>query len=307
MGWPLGGFVDCLMTAAVAREVFQQLGKKVLIGKRRPEGGEPVWSEVWESNPYFRREMRPFLSWRGVEELRATQFYEDVFGHRPYINYSSSPSDSATFLAGGHAIEFGCQKFGIRPRELRPEIFLSPKEIAEGERMLGGRRNFIHIEPNFAGEFSANNKDWGFEKWQEVVNFLSSRFSFVQTTKSPNDRILDRVTAIPTETFRLAASVMIQAQLFVGTEGGFHHLARALSVPAVVVYGGYCSPELTGYSDQTNLFVEEGSPCGRKIPCLHCRRCMDEIVPEQVISSVVALASARLNPQFLAGIDARAL
>ena len=75
--------------------------------------------------------------------------------------------------------------------------------------------------------------------------------------------------------------------LFIGTEGGMHHAAAATSRKAVVIFGGHISPKITGYDFHTNLYVDiEGSPCGNKNICNHCKKCMDSISSEMMIKEI---------------------
>ena len=47
---------------------------------------------------------------------------------------------------------------------------------------------------------------------------------------------------------------MKYCNLFLGHEGGFAHAAAALSKPAVVIYGGWIPPEVTGYEFHENIY-----------------------------------------------------
>jgi ADP-heptose:LPS heptosyltransferase len=75
--------------------------------------------------------------------------------------------------------------------------------------------------------------------------------------------------------------------LFTGPEGGMHHAAAATDLKAVVIFGGHISPDLTGYNFHKNLYVNDTqSPCGNKMPCDHCKKCLEKITPEMVIKEI---------------------
>ena len=85
-----------------------------------------------------------------------------------------------------------------------------------------------------------------------------------------------------TPTFQDACTALSGAAAAVLPEGGLHHAAAALGVPAVVIFGGVCSPANTGYGPHVNLYEPHGSPCGQRVACAHCRRALAAIGPETV-------------------------
>lgn len=73
------------------------------------------------------------------------------------------------------------------------------------------------------------------------------------------------------------------------SEGGISHIAKALGVPAVVIFGGFASPEWSGYEDQTNLCNRlHCSYCYHLGPCVEEpeRKCMREISMTQVEEAI---------------------
>lgn len=71
-------------------------------------------------------------------------------------------------------------------------------------------------------------------------------------------------------------------KLVVCAEGGISHIARALGVPAIVIYGGFARPEWNGYDFpyQINVVASlECSPCYNSRPCTHKikKKCMKDI------------------------------
>ena len=62
------------------------------------------------------------------------------------------------------------------------------------------------------------------------------------------------------------------------------------------VYGGWISPQVIGYDFHENLYVDiEGSPCGIRRECDHCRKCMDLITVESVINAVERNINKKVN------------
>lgn len=165
------------------------------------------------------------------------------------------------------------QRFNLRPGELYLDTF----ELNFGAKHAGR----VLVEPNTKGT-NEGNKDWGFERWQRFVDFQPDLFLQVGPAGS---RRLDGVMYVETPNFRLAAAVLAHSRAFVGTEGGLHHAAAALGRPAVVVFGGFVSPDITGYPTHTNIFTGEYA-CGSRFACSHCREAMAKITPEQVFEEL---------------------
>ena len=95
------------------------------------------------------------------------------------------------------------------------------------------------------------------------------------------------------------------------SEGGISHIAKAVGVPAIVIYGGFASPEWNGYRDQINLCNEKWcSYCYNPTECVNKieRLCMKEITVDQVLRSVEGLekipALSRHNAKFPIEADA---
>ena len=131
----------------------------------------------------------------------------------------------------------------------------------------------------------AINRDWGFANWQKVVDALKDQVVFIQPY-SGKVKLLSNV--IPVEChFRNAISILKNCDLFVGTNGGLIQAAAAINKPAINILGGWIPPDIIGYKFHTNFYVEDlESPCGSKIECQHCKRCMSQIKVDDIISSI---------------------
>ena len=58
---------------------------------------------------------------------------------------------------------------------------------------------------------------------------------------------------IKTKGFRHALAVPQNASLYIGPEGGLHHGVASVGVAAVVLFGDFIPPAVTGYSHHANL------------------------------------------------------
>lgn len=204
---------------------------------------QPVWSEIFENNPKIVREQR-----RGVERLR------NGGGVRPYIVSKSSTT------------------WTWKTWEREPgEIFLTAAELSAAQPHAGR----ILIEPNT--KVDGSNKAWLWERWQEVVDRGGE---FVQVGAA-GTRTLRGVHFVETANFRAACAVLAVSTAYLGTEGGLHHAAAALQVPAVVLFSEFIGPKITGYAGQRSIW-HASKMCGSRLPCAGCRASMEAITVDEV-------------------------
>ncbi len=256
------GYGDDIMATATARELRKKHPRaKIVVG----DGKQEHWSVIYENNPHLSR----LAQTAPGDEVVWLQEYP---GNRPYLDYAKVIPFKRHFFR---------QEFRVRPGEL----YFSPEEQTQAEELTRGLREFVVIEPNVKGTLSGDNKDWGFDKWQQLVNRMGSEYSFVQLG-APDTKTLIGVKRIETPNFRIACAILARALGCATSEGGLHHAAGALGIPGVVVFGGHTHPDTTGYDVHTNLYVEHGSPCGMLAPCKHCRKCMDAITIDMVAQAL---------------------
>jgi ADP-heptose:LPS heptosyltransferase len=219
--------------------------------------GRPRWSEVYEGNPYL-------LRWG----QRACKHVRMINGPhaRPYI---ASKTD---------------KQWTWRPYQPKPaEVFLTDEEKAFAEPYRG----MVMVEPN-GKNIGHSNKLWLWERWVALLE--GSTLQFVQCISGlGGQNVLHKAQRVTTPTFRHAMAVLSVCRLFVGGEGGLHHAAAAVGVPAVVLFGGFISPEVTGYQQHENLFTGLGLGCGARVDCVHCRSAMQRISVEDVNAKINAL------------------
>ena len=146
------------------------------------------------------------------------------------------------------------------------------------------KQDYILIEPNTKADFKlGQNKDWGFDRWQEVANL---DLPFMQTGVADKQGLAG-VSRVVTNSFRDALKVLSGARLLVTTDGALHHAAAALGVPAVVIWGGVASPKNLGYDMHKNIW-HGAEPCGMHSKvCDHCKRALDAVTVEEVKQAVL--------------------
>jgi hypothetical protein len=250
------GLGDWIMATGEARVSQEKDGQRVVfVGA----DGRVYWSEVFHGNPRISMTQGP-----GITVLRQGG------GLRPYIE-----------AKGGR--QWTWRRYGPPVGEL----YFAKDEEAFGHRFRGR----IIIEPNVKA-VGHMNKDWGRPKWAELAKRLDGPVAqFVGPRSSP----LPGIEQIGTPSFRHAAAVLKYSKAAVLPEGGLHHAAAAVGLPAVVIFGGFISPEVTGYRAHRNLYSPDAAHplgCGSRINCAHCKAAMGKISVEIAMQALREVLSA---------------
>lgn len=160
------------------------------------------------------------------------------------------------------------------------EIYLSDEEKKLGDRCGSG---FVVMEPNVESwKLSSPNKDWGRANYEAVaVSLARDGHRIVQFEYAKSGPVVRGAKTVRTRDFRDALAIMRNASLYVGAEGGLHHGAAAVGIPAVVLFGGFIPPSVTGYDSHTNLAGSDKF-CGSFSRCQHCLDAMARITQDSV-------------------------
>jgi ADP-heptose:LPS heptosyltransferase len=254
------GLGDEIMATGIAKAAIRR-GKRVAFGNGRKIVWGPWSEEIFRNN---RNIARP-----GDESARDIEWIDFYKGNRHYNKLDK---------AGARWI----WNYGFKATP--GEIIFDRREIEYADKI---GQFFVVIEPNVPWHKSvAPNKDWGLERYQQVANrLLLAGYDVVQFSHG-RDR-LRGVRVVETPTFRHALAVLNRASVAVLPEGGLHHGAAALGIPAVVIFGGFIPPQVTGYAMHINL-NGNADACGSLNKCQHCREALDRITVDEVCSNVRA-------------------
>lgn len=207
--------------------------------------GNPRQNLLWEGNP----------AWNPS----ASEIIVDCPSSRPYITQWDG---SRIILNMKH-----------RPRAGR--VFLTKQE--KESVAIEGQFAVIspHIKPN-----ASVNKSWGAERWAETIKDFPIP---VYQLGPAVEHTITGANHFSTPTMRHAAAAIARATIVLTNEGGSHHLAASMGTPAVVVFGGFMHPKVTGYKQHANLIGDAGHVgCGKYEPCSACRNSLDKITPNMV-------------------------
>jgi hypothetical protein len=255
------GYGDQLMGSGLARGAASR-GKRIAFGDRRTIRWDSRSEPIYRGNPNV-----AVPGSEGASDLEWLEFYK---GHRLY-NRQDRTNDRWIWN----------EEFHAQPGEM----FFTPAEVLRGKRYGSG---FVLIEPNVvAGKGCAPNKEWGRDNYQQTAFRLIAEGFEVCQFKYPGsgDRLVG-VRSLPTIDVRDALAILGNASGYVGPEGGLHHGAAAVGIPAVVLFGGFIPPSVTGYEGHANL-TGGAEACGSLRRCAHCEEAMRAIAVDEVCAAAL--------------------
>lgn len=135
----------------------------------------------------------------------------------------------------GHVIENICYCYGLRPRQLKPSLFLSAEEMTRGMEALSDLKRPIVCLHTTGKSASTEESPWFIENWRKIVNTLKDKVSFVQLGKFDTEH-KDLGVYSPKTTLRQAMSIIWVSDMFVGFDSGLCHMATAFEKPTVVLW-----------------------------------------------------------------------
>jgi ADP-heptose:LPS heptosyltransferase len=249
------------MAAGIAERIRRTRGQRVVIKDVR---GQPRWHSLWDGNPAIVRPGEP----RGREGFA---YIVNCKGIRPHI------------------VEHRKERFVFNEnfRAERARIYLADAEKAIGAIHAGQ----IIIEPNVPS--NKPNKQWGRERWAQLVELMHADGIEPVQLGARSVNVVTGARHIVTELFREACAILSTARAAVLPEGGLHHAAAALNVPAVVLFGGFIEPRLTGYTMHRNVFTGQNGHCGNRKPCAHCAEAWEAISPAMVYGQIRMILQER--------------
>lgn len=270
----LGGY---LMWTPVIREMRSRTDSVCFPYEQLPNGMiKPIHSDIFKNNPgvVWEHDPKKYVKWIMLQL------------NNPKTNYCLQDlPDRAIHRYDIHVARQICEFYGIKDADIKPELFLTAEEYQHAEELIHFFQltdgNFVTIEPNSKMEYSCNRK-YPQEKWQRVVDELAKVTTVVQVgggayasseqKKAQEVATLDNVVDMRHKgTFRTTAAIIKRSRLFLSSEGGLMHAARAVNTPSIIVVSGYTHPIMTCYPENYNIWVgKDHGPCGMKAVCQKC-------------------------------------
>lgn len=258
------GIGDQVMAAGRAKLLHKATGKRICIGKYPTI----LWSPLYNQNPYL---VSPSEGDSG-----ACKWLEDSPGSRPYIDYQGTRLHSDNRRMVGKKFRRWVFMKNHSPEPM--EIFFTHQE--EWERDQLRKRPYILLSPHIKSK-APPNKKWPFEYYQQLVDNLKNDLHIIQSKKDHSEEELMGVDGRQLNVRELAVYISTAA-LVICSEGLLHHLAAAFNTPAIVFFGGFISPNVTGYDYQQSIYVQDKDVLGVREETVAGQEIMRSISPEHV-------------------------
>ena len=266
------GYGDEIMITGYAKALKQKYPNHQIVAGNKKKG--VVYdSIIFNLNPNIKR----FSELKNMQTI----WIDSYSGHRPYF---IKETDEKYYWNMKHKVTVGEIFFSKKENQFALNIINSAIQWWD-ERNNYKYKKIIFLEPSRIKTSKNNafeNRSWGIEKWKSFLNYYKKEYLFVQSIFRDSDKINGIYNF--KSGFREACAVLGQCDYVVGGEGGFTHAAGALNKKGLFIYGGWIDPNIIGYTFHKNVYIDiEGSPCGMKIPCEHCKKC-NEIMTVDMIS-----------------------
>lgn len=124
-------------------------------------------------------------------------------------------------------------------------VFPSPADLSAAERLLPAHRGpLLALHPGSGGA----QKNWPLEHWQELILAIEKRAPFDHILLIGGESDADRLTALrgllpgkltvlENLPLPILAAALSRCALFVGHDSGISHLAAAVGIPTVLLFG----------------------------------------------------------------------
>lgn len=276
---------DQLCMSAVVKELSQQKRYKVIVFSSYPE--------LFDNNPYVYKNVNitnyPYFLKKIIIRLlsisRGGQIENFCFpnvdgGFEKYMRDTKSKIS----LIEAHSLHF---KVKLNLKDTKPDIYFTDEEIKEYNIKFCNLENFAIIQPTGKITYTPN-KEWGFEKYQEVVNKTKDNIKWVQVGLT-NDILLDNVIDMrgQTKTLRELAYVVSKSKFTLSNEGLLNHIAASVKTKSLVVFSGFSQVELAKYNTTIPIVKKPQVECALCWLLEKCPKekkwCMEDILVEDVV------------------------
>lgn len=264
---------DQVCMSAIVKEIYLQKKFKVIVFSSYPE--------IFFNNPYVWKNLNikkyNFLIKKILEKFlhvsKGGQIENFCFPSSNSITFESYMRDTKAkiSLINAHSLHF---KLKFKLNETKPDIFFTDDEIRQYENKFKELENFAIIQPTGKTTYTPN-KEWDFEKYQNVINNTQESIKWVQVGFR-NDKLLDNVIDLrdKTNTLRELAFVIKKSNFVLSNEGLLNHIAASVDTKSFIVFSGFSQIELAKY-DTTIPIVK--SPQIQCAPCWILEKCPKEI------------------------------
>ena len=214
---------------------------------------------------------------RVIEMNSNTYPYKDIF-EKLRITKNKKFNHHLAEVIGGNISQF------IDFKNFKNEIYFTKKELDIFQRKFENviKNKFALIAP-FAKETYIPVRNWGHEKFQELVNLLKINW-YQANTK--NEKKLDNVNILESTTNREFFFLIKNSNFVLANDTSLNHIANCFNIKSFVIMSGFINKEFIEYKNTIIINREpqiECSPCYLKDPCFRdVKYCTEDIKVEKV-------------------------
>ncbi len=279
-----GGYGDNLMATAVVAAVKREYpDMRIFMATKR--------LDIFENNPHI----AGLYNTRTLLKKNMSIYNRCcVLEYVPYAKIRKSKINK-------HYIDYfyDCIPLPIKERNYQPQIYLTWRERnCRSRRLEKLQRPIAVISPYGGATSKIPNKFYPVEKWPAIVAGLSeASFSVIQVGEKKEGPVLPGAIDWRGLGYRKSAAVLLHCDALITHPSGFMHLATALLVPCLTLFGGVEDPKISGYKQNPNLTVAlECAPCWLPEPCDN-PRCKELLSPEKIVAATIEFVESNtLNP-----------
>lgn len=189
---------------------------------------------------------------------------------------------------------YDCLPIPIRERTYQPEIYLTDQEKNfRFDKMQKLKRPLVAISPYGGATTRIPNKFYPVEKWPAVVRGLvDAGVTVIQFGVKKEGPVLEGALDFRNLGYRKTAGIIQHCDSLITHPSGFMHLATALGVPSITLFGGTEDPIVGGYTVNPSMTVDlDCAPCWLPKQCDN-PKCKELLSPEKIVAKTLEISTA---------------
>ena len=248
----------------------------------------------------------------GITPVKKSQLFMKLCGVKQHIGFQASGTNKYDYDM--HFVEANVKTLGLEFNdELRPQLYVdtdSDKSICHYFDSLDQSRPIIGLcignaDPSFTNRWLRVGrvfpKAWGITKMHNLLDLLIKDGNQIVLIGGPQEILLLEelteflklphvINLVGKCSIKQSMAAIKRCTCSIGIDTGMQHIAGALSVPTISIFGP-TNPKYIGAFSDCSYFVEYETDCkycfgtNQYLHCNH-RRCLTEITPQQVMDTV---------------------
>ena len=243
----------------------------------------------------------------GITPVKKSQLFMKLCGVKQHIGFQASGTNKYDYDM--HFVEANVKTLGLELNdELRPQLYVdtdSDKSICHYVDSLDQSRPIGNADPSFTNRWLRVGrvfpKAWGITKMHNLLDLLIKDGNQIVLIGGPQEILLLEelteflklphvINLVGKCSIKQSMAAIKRCTCSIGIDTGMQHIAGALSVPTISIFGP-TNPKYIGAFSDCSYFVEYETDCkycfgtNQYLHCNH-RRCLTEITPQQVMDTV---------------------